>query len=76
MSDGSGSINLRSIGKQGANAPAFETGLGSDGYSYQYNPCYPFTSVITETQTLYDLAVSIIYFLLFSVSCTSFIFLG
>lgn len=57
MSDGSGSINLRSIGKQGANAPAFETGLGSDGYSYQYNPCYPFTSVITETQTLYDLAV-------------------
>ena len=53
MSDNSGSINLRSVGMQGS--PAFETGIGSDGWSYQYNPCYPFVSAVTAFS---DLAVS------------------
>jgi len=45
MSDGTGVINLRSLGNQGLGGqdPAFEV-LGDDGWYYRYNPCYPWNS--------------------------------
>ena len=55
MSDGSGVINLRSVGNPGFGRqdPAFEV-LGDDGWYYRYNPCYSWNSV-----QFYNLAVSL-----------------
>ena len=54
MSDGSGVINLRSVGNQGdgSQQPVFEV-LGDDQYYYKYNPCYSF-----KWENFTDLAVS------------------
>ena len=52
MSDGSGTINLASLGS-GSGGPAFNVTDDVGGYwSYQYNPCVPFSS-----GSLTDLAV-------------------
>ena len=53
MSDGSGVINLRSVGEpnQLSTTPVYEIPTGF--WIYQYNPCYPFSSV-----GFTDLAVS------------------
>ena len=51
MSDGSGTINLASLGSD-SGGPAFNVTDDVNGYLYQYNPCIPFTS-----GSLTDLAV-------------------
>ena len=54
MSDGSGVINLRSVGEsnQFPASPVYEIRTGF--WIYQYNPCYPFSSSLGFS----DLAVS------------------
>lgn len=61
MSDGSGQINLRSIGLQEGNDSVFSM-PGGDGWLYKYNPCYEFSwglfDGLAVVQTTKDGAIS------------------